>query len=276
VTMQGSGTVEATAKVLRQDQWGNTRLKVGLDSVRLSGEMMGHKMQMTIQGGKLDVIADGQKVAMDKIPMLPGGQAIPLLEKPIEVKFGTRGQLMDMVIPGFEKEMAQMKQLYGGLDPMTMWKQTQILLPENPVAVGDTWNDHQEQPMPGGGTAAITDTTFNLTDIKEVNGQKIAEIAVSSTSTVPNLDMGAMMRQGMPGGAPPPVQGMGGNMAMETRLAGKVMFNVSVGLMDRFDFRLDYDGRMNTTMPNPQQQGASISMAMSMQGQFTGAVARLK
>lgn len=277
LNMSAAGTVVATAKPIRQDQWGNTRLNVRLDSLRMSMDMMGQKFEMALEGGKVAVTSGGQKMPPEKLPTLPGGQAIPLLQKPIEVKVGTRGQLMDIVIPGFEKEMAQIRQMYGGVDPMVMWRQAQILLPENPVTVGDSWTEHQEQPIPNMGTAAVTDTTFTLESIKEVNGEKVAQISVNSTSMLPNLDLAAAARQGMAPGAPS-MQGLSGNMTMQTALVGTALFNLTAGMMDRLDFRANMTGEMAMTVPVPQQgqQAGPASMAINIQGQFQGAVARLK
>ena len=283
IAAQGAGTVVASAKAVRQDQWGNTRLRVSLDSLKMSADLLGKKFEMALEGGKMTMKGDGKVISSEQLPKLPGGQTIPLLQKPVEVKLGTRGQLMDIVIPGFEKEMAQMRKMYGGVDPLTMWKQTQLLLPENPVTVGESWADHQEQPIPGAASAAVTDTTFTLTDIKEVNGQKIATITVNSNSVVPNFDMGAAMQQSMPPGSAP-MPAMQGNMTMQSAVNGTALFNIAAGLMDRFDFRMDFAGQMAMNAPTPPEagqggqggQGGQASMAMNMQGQFQGAVARIK
>jgi hypothetical protein len=279
IMFAGKAQAVATAKVVRRDAYGGTRLQVRLDNGSLAMDMMGKKLLISFAGGKVVITGDGQKISQDQLPQLAGGQAIPLLQKPIEVKLGKRGQILDITIPGFEKQwqqmMAQVKKMYAGTDPMTLLRQSQVLLPADPVAVGDNWRQHVEIPVAGAGTPVVYDMTFTLDKLAVVNGKQIATISTQARQTVNNLDLGAMAKQGMPPGAPGmPQVPMSGKMSGEAVISGKALFNVTAGTFDRYDFRADMNFSMNTTVTGASGQ-QPITMAMNMAGQISGALARL-
>ena len=275
----GTVTGIATAKVLRMDPYGGARLRVRLDSGSMTMDMMGQKFQIALKGGKITASGMGGKVTQDKLPKLPGGQAIPLIQKPMEVKIGKRGQLLDFAIPGFEKEwkqmMAQAKKMYGGIDPMTLMRQTQVLLPDNPVAVGETWPFHYELTIPGSGAPIVQDMTFTLEKLEVVRGKQVATISVQGRQTFTDLNLGAMA-QGEAGPGMPGMPPMSGKMSGEGTTAGTALFNVTAGTLDRFDLRADFNLRMDMSIAGgPQGPPQPVTVSMSMAGQVTGALARL-
>jgi len=279
MTFGGTASGVATAKVLRMDPYGGARLRVRLDSGSMTMDMMGQKFQIALKGGKVTASGMGKKVTQEKLPKLPGGQAIPLLQKPMEVKIGKRGQLLDIAIPGFEKEwkqlMAQAKKMYGGVDLMTLIRQTQVLLPENPVAAGESWPFHYELTIPGSGAPIVQDMTFTLTKLEVVRGKQIATISVQGRQTFTNLNLGAMA-QGAAAPGMPQMPGMSGKMSGEGTTAGTAVFNVTAGTFDRFDLRADFNFRMDMSVPGgPKGPPQPVSVSVSMAGQVTGALARL-
>jgi len=277
----GKGNAAATAKVVKKDAYGGARLSVRLDNLGAAVDAMGQKIQMSFQKGKFSMSVNGQPMSKEKMPNMAGKQAIPFLQKPIEVKIGKRGQLMDIVVPGMEKEwkqmMAQVKQMYGGMDPMTLMRQTQILLPDHPIAVGEGWNQHVEVPL-AGGPPVVVDMNFTLDNLETVNGKQIATLGVTGRQTMTNMDLGAMMKQGMAqsGGTMPQMPPIAGRMNGEFGISGKAKFNVTAGTLDRYDFRADINFRTEGGMPMgpPGQKQQQMSMTMDMTGQINGALAR--
>lgn len=280
VPVSAKGVVAMTARVIKQDAYGGTRLRVSMDSASVNVDVMGHKIQMALNNGKLTTLADGQKTTPQKLPNLPGGQAIPFVQKPMEVKIGKRGQIMDIVVPGFEKEwkqmMEQVKKMSGGMDPMTIMRQGQILLPDHPIGVGEGWNHHLEVPL-AGGAPMVMDMNFTLDSLETVNGKQIATLGVTGRETMTNIDLGTMMKQGMAqGGAQmPQIPPISGRMNGEFGISGKARFDVTAGTVDRYDFRVDINFSMNGTMPSPSGQ-QPMTMTMNMAGQMNGALARLQ
>ena len=281
----GKGNAAATARVVKTDPYGGARLRVRLDNFAAALDFMGQKIHMALKNGKLTMTANGKPIKQAGLPIMPAGKALPLLQNPIEIKLGKRGQMMDIVIPGFEKEwkqmMAQAKQMYGGIDPMTIMRQGQILLPDHPIGVGEGWNHHVEVPL-AGGAPVVMDMNFTLDNLETVNGKQIATIGVTGRETMTNIDLQTMMKQGMAQAGPqmrqmgqvPPISG---KMNGEFGISGKARFNVTAGTLERYDFRADLNFQMESSIPVGQAgQQRPMAMTANMVGQINGALARLQ
>jgi hypothetical protein len=263
IVVQGEGI----AKVLRVDQAGAGRLRVSGDNLSMSMEMFGQKMQMVVKNGKYSVTQNGKQVEGGKVPMMPQGQKIPFLQEPIEVKIGPRGEVMDIVMPGFTEMMAMMP----GVSMKDMMK-SQILLPEQPLVAGQTWSDTRSETLPGTSSPVTYDIKMALNGIDTSGGRQIANIRVESLTTARDIDFSqaaAAAAANAPQGMPP----MAGAVSVDQQVAGNMLFDAAHGKIVRFDFQASQQMSMHSTMQTPDAGQQSFGMAM----QFTvkGALAKI-
>jgi len=260
VVLQGEGV----AKVLRVDASGAARLRVSADNLTMNVGIMGQNLVFSIEGGKYSVTQNGKRVEGGKMPMIPGGGKIPGLQEPIEVKIGPRGEVLDLAIPGFTEMMKMMP----GMSFKDMMK-GQILLPEQPLIVGQPWGQTQTETLPGTSTPISYEMKMALNGIETwAGGRKIANIRVEAVVAGHNVDMGQAMKQGMPQGAPP----MSGTMSIDEQLGGAMLFDTTRGVLIRFDFQLNVQMSMNGAVSAPQQ--GNQNMDMDMQFTIKGALAK--
>jgi hypothetical protein len=261
VVIQGEGV----AKVLRVDAAGAARLRASADNLKMNVGVMGQNLVFSIKGGKYSVTQNGKRVEGGKIPMVPGGGKIPGLQEPIEIKVGPRGEVLDLSIPGFTEMMKMMP----GMSIKDMMK-GQILLPEQPLVMGQTWSQSQTETLPGTNTPISYEMKMALNGIETwAGGRKIANVRVESVTAGHNLDMGQAMKQSMPQGGPP----VAGTMNIDEQLGGTMLFDTTRGKLIRFDFQLDAQMSMNGAMSTPQQ--GNQNMDMDMRFTVKGALAKI-
>ena len=257
---------EGVAKVLGVDATGAARLRVRAENLSFKMDLMGHKLEMSVKGGSYTVKVDGEKAEGGKIPMMPGNMKIPFIQEPLEIKIGPRGEVLDLVIPG----MGDLSSLMPGMSMKEMMK-SQLLLPAEPLTVGQTWSESKSETLPGMNTPVTTDIKMALTSVETWDGdRKIANIRVESVTAMKDFDLGASMQAAGTAaqGAPP----MSGTMSMDQQLAGNMQFDATQGILVRFDFQANQQMSMHSTVTVPQQ-GAQ-SMSMDMQFTLKGAVAK--
>jgi hypothetical protein len=145
----------------------------------------------------------------------------------------------------------------------------QILLPEQPLIVGQPWGQTQTETLPGTSTPISYEMKMALNGIETwAGGRKIANIRVEAVVAGHNVDMGQAMKQGMPQGAPP----MSGTMSIDEQLGGAMLFDTTRGVLIRFDFQLNVQMSMNGAVSAPQQ--GNQNMDMDMQFTIKGALAK--
>jgi len=250
---------EGLAKVLGVDEAGAARLRVIADNLSATMELFGQKMTMSVKGGKFSVTEGG------KLPMLPGGAKIPFLQEPIEVKVGPRGEVLDFVIPGMD-----LAAMMPGMSMKDML-QEQILLPEDPLTVGQLWNDSRTITFPGSTTPMTYDTKMVVNRIENWAGdRKVANIRVEAMTSGHDIDFSQMVPpQAQQQGGPP----VSGTMNIDQQLAGTMLFDATRGIVIRFDFQMNQQMNMASTVSSPD--GARQSMSMTMNFTIKGAVAKI-
>jgi hypothetical protein len=255
---------EAAAKVLRVDDAGAARLRVSADNLSLSMEFMGQKVQMTLKNGKYTATQDGKPMEKGKMPMAPGGMKIPVLQEPIEVKVGPRGEVLELALPGLKDLMAMMP----GMSMKDMLE-GQILLPEQPLTVGETWSDSRSKTLPGLNAPVTYEVKMALNGIETWAGdRKVAKIRVEAVTTAHDVDLSQATPKGA-AGAPP----MSGTMSMDQQLGGTMLFDATRGLALRFDFQANQNMSMQGSVATPQ--AGAQSMTMDLQFSIKGAVAKI-
>ncbi len=255
---------EGVGKVLRVSPEGAARLQVRADNLALKMQVMGQTIEASLKGGKYEVKQNGQKVEAGKLPMLAQKTQIPLVQAPIEIKVGSRGELMDLAAPGF----GSLATLLPGMSMKDLIK-GQFLLPEQPLTVGQPWEETRTEPMPGTSQTVTSNTKLTLNGIQSwADGRKIANIRVESVTSGHDLDLGAAAAAHAPAGAPP----LSGTMSMDAQSAGTMLFDLTRGMMVRYDFQVNLQMSMRSTMSTPQQ--GQLPMNMDMQITVKGAIAK--
>lgn len=264
--VQATVSAVATTKTLGVDSTGAARLSVRLDKAEMAMNMMGKQIKMVLEAGKMTMYMDGQPTQTMPFPGVQGMEGkLPLLQEPVSFKIDPRGKLLDFAIPGMPK-------LMPGMPDMTaMLQQNQILLPEQPLNVGDTWTEHQE--IPYGNVPLVVNANYTLAGVETRNGKTIARIRVTMTASVQNADLGAMMKQyGQT--MPPNMPAMQGSVSLAQNLEGTMLFNVTTGRFIRFDFQLTQQ-MANSSTVTPPNQAQPMTVTTDMNFNMKGAVAAL-
>jgi hypothetical protein len=261
VVIQGVGI----AKVLRLDAAKAARLRVGGDDLTMTTQFMGQSFTMKVKGGKYSLTQNGKPVQAGKAPLMPKGTRIPFIQEPLEVKVGPRGEVLDIAIPS----MGNLAALMPGMTMQQMLKD-QILLPEEPLVVGQTWSADRTQNLPGTTTPVTYGIRMALEKIETWEGKRqVGALRIESVTTVRDMDLskfaGAQMPQGQPSVA--------GTMSMEQQLGGNMLFDATRGLMMRFDFQASQEMSMHSSVTVPQK--GTQNMSMDMQFTVKGAIAKI-
>ncbi|HUT74783.1 MAG TPA: hypothetical protein VM221_08115 [Armatimonadota bacterium] len=257
---------EGVAKVLGVDAAGGARLRMRADNLSLKMELMGQRMEMSVKGGKCEFKHNDQQVEGGKLPPMLGKMRIPLLQDPIEIKLGPRGEVLDLAIPG----ISDLAAMVPGMSMRDMMKD-QMLLPEEPLTVGQLLEESRSEPLPGTQALATTSVKMMLKSIETWSGgRKIANLRVESVTSAHDVDLGAAARAtGAAGGAPP----VSGTMSMDQQLAGNMQFDATRGMMMRFDFQLSQQMSMSSSFDVPNQ--GPQTMNRDLQLSINGAVAKV-
>jgi len=263
VVIQGVGT----AKVLRVDSANAARLRVGGDNLTMTMQVMGQSFTMTLKGGKYTVTQNGKPVEGGKMPMMPKGMKIPFIQEPIELKIGPRGEVLDIAIPS----MGALAAMMPGVTMKEMLKD-QILLPEQPLVVGQTWSADRTQNLPGTTAPVTYGLRMALEKVETWEGKrKVGALRIESVTTARDIDLskfaGPQMSQGQP---MPPVTG---TMNMQQQVGGNMLFDATRGVMMRFDFQASQEMSMQSSVTLPQK--GTQNMSMNMQFTVKGAVAKI-
>ena len=256
IVIQGTGL----GQVLGTDASGAARLRIKPDRLTMRANMMGKKMAMEMADGKVRVWENGKEVTGKQgMPMMPGGQKMPPVDQPFEIKISPRGEVLDMKIPALEQMKKTAPQMMPGMALSTLMKQSsQILLPAEPVAVGQTWQ--QTVPVPFTPQMSIPASyRAVLQKVEQVNGQQVAVIGVTSSISAPKIDLGEMFKQMTAGAAAAagqpsaPMFDMKGTLGIVSNVAGTLKFNATGGFLQRFDGRMDTTVDVNVVTQAPPQ-----------------------
>jgi len=261
VVVQGEGL----GKVLRVSPEGAARLQVSADNLTFKMQVMGQTIEMWLKGGKYEFRQNGQKMEGGSVPMLPKNAKVPLLQAPIELKIGPRGEVTDLAIPG----VGSLATLVPGMSMQDLMK-NQFLLPEQPLAVGQPWEDSRTEPFPGTSQTVSSNSKLTLNGMETwTAGRKIANIRVESVTSGHDLDIGAAAAAHAPAGAPP----MSGTRSMDAQSAGTMLFDITRGMVVRYDFQANLQISMHSTMSTPQQ--GQLPMNVDVQMTVKGALAKI-
>jgi hypothetical protein len=206
--------------VKETDAQGNADIETVFEKFNMLMESGGMKMRMEAddKGARL---FQGDTVVKDA----PGLEDLKrLFKNPTAMKMDKRGKLISMNEPGGVGGLFPHMDLYGFL------KGNQAVLPEGPVAVGQSWNEKRSASLgentgiklPEGKEPRI-DIRYTLAALVNRGGRHCAEIKVKGTMDVKNLEIG--LPQG--GGAGP-----GGKAVFERlrqNMTGTIYFDLQKG-----------------------------------------------
>ena len=242
VPIEAVMTMEATAKVLGVDPAGIARLSLKLEKGTMTVNVMGQPVKVTLADGQLKVSAS----AMDssQVAQMLEGQ-IGALSQPIVIRIDPRGKVMEVQVPS----SGTLSSVLGGMDVNTLLQQGQSQLPEQPVAVGETWKEHQAVPL--GGSEAVSDGSYTLAGLETRNGKTLARITFTGSSALDGANLAQM--------SPGQDQTVQGTMSMQQRMAGAMLFDLTAGRLARVDFALTQRMTNSMTVSQPGQQPVSMT-----------------
>jgi len=160
-----------TVKVAAVSDQGVASQEMTLERMEITTDAMGMQAVMVMEAGKLTVTVNGQPVEMPQ--NVPGMEAIG---KPIKAKVDARGRVLQM-------DLTPLGDLAAGFDP-TMLQEMNIVFPEGPVSVGDSWSNEMKIPLNVVGQKMELGLNFTYTfaGIQQYKGREVAKLDLKGTA----------------------------------------------------------------------------------------------
>jgi len=250
---------EGSAKVLRVDPSGQAQLRVQADRLSVKSQF-GQTMntEMLADHGKYTYKVNGRTV--DPNRSLLGKKAkIPFVQESVEIKLGPRGPVLELAMPEI-LNIAVLTANYSTKegDP--------IKLPKEALTVGETAEDSSSEVLPGSVAPTDYDIKMTLDAVKDgAKGDKIASVTVNGTSSHEADLANEAKSRGI-------TAAISGTRRFEQQLGGNMQFDVTRGVMLRFDFRADQRMDLEQTIATPN---GSQSLRIDFQCTINGAVAKI-
>ncbi len=221
------------------DPEGTADIEVQFDNFKSVTDSAGLKITMEVdkKGARM---LQGDTIIKDA-PGLEGMKK--LFEKPIAIKMDKRGKLLALTKPG------ELANLLPHTDIYNLFKQSQFVLPDGPVVVGQSWGEKRDvfieegiaKKLTGGKELKI-DIRNTLAGMTDRGGRNCAKIALKGGMNLKDLEM-ALPDQGM------------GDLKMETKfdqlkqdLEGTVFFDTDEGRIVDMHLDIDQDTTMSMDM----------------------------
>lgn len=151
--------------------------------------------------------------------------------------------------PSARPMLEKMKGSFNDENLRRMIETGQEQLPAKPVAVGESWTNEQELPMPMFGKINVK-SNMKLLSVEEKDGRQIAKISISGAAKAGG--------EKAPAESPIPMK----ITEMDIQQKGTMFFDITAGQMSRTDMKQTIS--MAMSMANPQNPDAP-PMAMNME-----------
>ncbi len=259
--MQLEANASFRLPVTAVDEQGNGTLGLAMGPLAMQMQAMGRSFHMAMDLTKGTVKVDGESIPMPAGSMQ---QMLPSFEN-LSWTISPRGKLV--AISGLAElltrggALPQMPMLANMADFQKLLKEIPGWFPEDPVAVGDSWDMQMPLPLPGMGADPLPEFTikYTLERLGEIGGHRIARIGFEGVLE------GAELALPMPAG---PAQQQrqaaeGMSMALTETVDGQMYFDLDTGQF--------YSGRGNVAIdvslgvPLPAQAGEEASGPLAMQ-----------
>jgi len=259
--MQLEGNASFRLPVTAVDEQGNGTLGLAMGPLAMQMQAMGRSFHITMDLAKGTVTVDGESIPMPAGPMQ---QVLPSFEN-LSWTISPRGKLV--AISGLPELLAG-----GGAMPhmpmanmadfQKLMKEMPAWLPEDPVAVGDSWDMQMPLPLPGMGADPLPEFAikYTLERLGEIDGHRIARIGFEGVLE------GAELAVPVPAG-PAQQQSEAAedmNMALRETVDGQIYFDVDAGQMHSGRGNVAIDVSMGVPLPAQAGEKASGPLAMQM------------
>ncbi len=263
--MQLEANASFRLPVTAVDEQGNGTLGLEMGPLAMQMQAMGRSFHMTMDLTKGIMEVDGASIPMPAGPIMQ--QVLPSFEN-LSWTISPRGKLIAISglpelltgggampqMPMFATNMADLQKL---LKEMPAW------LPEDPVAVGDSWDMQMALPLRAMGRYADPPPRFaikyTLQRLGEIDGHRIARIGFEGVLE------GVYLVVPMPvGPAQQPREAAGDmHMALTETVDGQIYLDLDAGQMHSARGNVAID--VSTSVPRPAQAGAEAGKRLVMQ-----------
>ena len=262
--MQLEANASFRLPVTAVDEQGNGTLGLAMGPLAMQMQAMGRSFHMAMDIAKGTIEVDGKGI------QIPAQQMHQVLDfyKDLSWTISHRGKLV--AISGLPEllmaggAMPQMPTVPNMGDLQKLLKEIPAWFPEDPVAVGDSWDMQIALPLPGMGGDPLPEFAikYTLERLGEIGGHRIARIGFEGVLE------GANLAVPMPAGlARQPIGEAAGdmNMALTETFDGQIYFDLDTGQMHSARGNVAMDVSMAVPLPAQEGEESSGPARMSMQ-----------
>ena len=262
--MQLEANASFRLPVTAVDEQGNGTLGLAMGplAMQMQAMGMGKSFHIAMDLTKGTIVVDGKSIQMPAGPMQ---QMLPLFEN-LSWTISPRGKLV--AISGLPEllmtgggAMPQMPMFANMADLQKLLKEIPAWFPEEPVAVGDSWDMQMPLPLPGMSADPLPEFAikYTLERLGEIDGHRIARIGYEGVLE------GANLAVPMPAG---PAQQEGEaaecmSMALTETVDGQMYFDLDTGQFHSARGNVAID--VSVGVPLPAQEGAEAGEPLAMQ-----------
>jgi len=266
--MQLETNASVRLPVTAVDEQGNGTLGLEMGPLAMQMEAMGKSFHMAMDLTKGTIEVDGESIPMPAGPMQ---QMLPLFEN-LSWTISPRGKLVAMsglpeLLTG-GGTMPQMPMFANMADLQKLLKEIPGWLPEDPVAVGDSWDMQMPLPLPGMGADPLPEFAikYTLERLGEIDGHRIARIGFEGV--LEGAELAVPMPAGPAQQQPEAAEDM--SMALTETVDGQIYFDLDTGQMHSGRGNVAIDVSMGVPLPAQvgEQAGKPLAMQMGMKLHF--------
>jgi hypothetical protein len=225
---------------------------------------------------QLQVTEDGTKLTVNGVER-PAPEALgAFLGKALTIKMDDRGRIRE--VEGIQQVADALKSMgLEGLDLVQLLQQQRGVLPEGPVKVGDTWDEHITIPLTSAGGRTDLDIAlrYSFAGLVAEAGQQCARIDFTGTIALGQLGPLSLPQQ-------LPTAGLATNLRLTVldlaqEIRGTYLFDIANGRMQRADVNqtVSLAGEITGTAHPPQGQPVPFTVTATLGDMTTTATVQL-
>ena len=224
------------------DDDGNGTVELQLGPLHMNTDIGGQQVQVTLDYAKGTMTVNGNEQPLPGVSPEEGAQ-------PMTMKMSPRGKVSK--ITGFERMMPIKG--FGQMMDLDRWlRYAQAQFPEEPVVVGQTWEQLTPLPFAPGADQqpAQTQTTYTLQGLGVAKGRPFAQIGMASVMKLEDTAMPT----------PAEAQPEGLNMSM-------TFDHLNIAMKGSFDFDYQAGHVINTSLQMTMNLKMNITMRAEIEGE---------